>query len=476
MNKIYLFALGLLASASAMAQDKTPADNVGIGTIAPDKSAILDISSSKKGLLMPRMTVAERNAISAPAKGLLIFQTDGNSGFYFHNGTNWSPISSDEAKSVATADINGWALDGNASATATKAAATATSFIGTPAGIRLNFKSGVSHLGVLDPTGFARVSLGFEAGLASATTDGSGNASVAVGYQALKKGTGALNTAIGTQAMTETVAGQSNVAIGYQSLQNNVNGSYNLALGAFALQSVLGSGNMAIGGDALKHTTGQNNAGIGSGTGKNKTGNNNIYIGYAAGAKSTAGLVTENDQLYIHSGPDDVTNPLIRGDFFNANLKVNVRSQASGGSVAPTGYLAIGDFTTPTSATAGTGGLPLPAALGVSGGYRLIVQDGILCEKVKVALRATGSADWADYVFEPEYKAKMLSLEEVEKYTIANKHLPNVPSTAEVQRDGLDMHLTSKMFMEKIEELTLYMIEMNKEIKALKAENAKLKK
>ncbi|MBK9509094.1 MAG: hypothetical protein IPO04_06300 [Cytophagaceae bacterium] len=67
-------------------------------------------------------------------------------------------------------------------------------------------------------------------------------------------------------------------------------------------------------------------------------------------------------------------------------------------------------------------------------------------------------------------------MDEVEKFTIENKHLPNVPTTSEVQKNGLDMHETSKMFMEKIEELTLYMIQMNKEIKALKIENENLKK
>jgi hypothetical protein len=70
----------------------------------------------------------------------------------------------------------------------------------------------------------------------------------------------------------------------------------------------------------------------------------------------------------------------------------------------------------------------------------------------------------------------MMSLEEVEAFTIKNKHLPNVPSAEEMVKTGLDVSQTSKMFMEKIEELTLYMIEMNKEIKALKEENAKLKK
>lgn len=63
---------------------------VGIGTNTPDASAVLDIqsSSNNKGILIPRMTQAQRNAISSPATGLMIFQTDGNVGFYFYDGSS----------------------------------------------------------------------------------------------------------------------------------------------------------------------------------------------------------------------------------------------------------------------------------------------------------------------------------------------------------------------------------------------------
>lgn len=54
-----------------------------------DSSAILDVSSSTKGLLIPRMTSVQKNAIVRPATGLLIYQTDGSSGFYYYNGANW---------------------------------------------------------------------------------------------------------------------------------------------------------------------------------------------------------------------------------------------------------------------------------------------------------------------------------------------------------------------------------------------------
>lgn len=64
----------------------------GIGTTTPDISAKLDISSTTKGLLVPRMTSTERGAIATPAKGLLIYQTDGDAGFYVNSGTSSSVV------------------------------------------------------------------------------------------------------------------------------------------------------------------------------------------------------------------------------------------------------------------------------------------------------------------------------------------------------------------------------------------------
>lgn len=54
-----------------------------------DSTAILDVSSTTKGLLLPRMTAAQKTGIVTPATGLLIYQTDGEAGFYYYNGTNW---------------------------------------------------------------------------------------------------------------------------------------------------------------------------------------------------------------------------------------------------------------------------------------------------------------------------------------------------------------------------------------------------
>lgn len=69
------------------------AQTIGIGTNAPNASAQLDVSSTTKGLLVPRMTTAQRTAIASPAKGLLVFDNDKNS-FWFHNGTAWNNMTS----------------------------------------------------------------------------------------------------------------------------------------------------------------------------------------------------------------------------------------------------------------------------------------------------------------------------------------------------------------------------------------------
>jgi hypothetical protein len=86
---------------------------VGINTSTPDNSAQLDVFSTTRGLLIPRLTQTQRNAITTPATGLLIYQTDNAPGFYYNGGTPGSPSWIQNAT-----PINTWALGGN-SVTAT---------------------------------------------------------------------------------------------------------------------------------------------------------------------------------------------------------------------------------------------------------------------------------------------------------------------------------------------------------------------
>jgi hypothetical protein len=96
-------------------------------------------------------------------------------------------------------------------------------------------------------------------------------------------------------------------------------------------------------------------------------------------------------------------------------------------------------------------------------GFNLFVKGGILTERVRVAL--ANSERWADYVFKKDYK--LMPLKDVEKFIKHNQHLPNVPSAEEMAKRGLDVAETSAKLMEKIEELTLYLIEANKKIEEL---------
>lgn len=77
----------LLSSLFAMMQASFA--QVGVGTSSPHASSQLDVSSTVKGFLPPRMTAVQRGNISSPAAGLMVFQTDGTSGLYFYNGSSW---------------------------------------------------------------------------------------------------------------------------------------------------------------------------------------------------------------------------------------------------------------------------------------------------------------------------------------------------------------------------------------------------
>jgi hypothetical protein len=434
--------------------------NVGIGTTTPDNSAVLDINSSNKGLLIPRMSLQQRNGINNPADGLMVYQTGEKGGFYFFEGkTNeWKPIT--EAKAVAGIDGD-WTLQGNA--------ANAGDFVGTTNSQSLAFKVNNINAGQIHPTN-GNTYFGLYSGNANSSGSGTGTLNVGIGNAALLSNTnGRSNVAIGGNALRLNTTGLFNVAIGNDALRTNTGSQYNIAIGANALKVSTGQGsigdNTAIGGNALAsntsgtanvaigpaalstNTTGNGNFGIGQAAlGLKTSGNDNLAIGNFAGQNNLNGSnniflgkeagrnESTSDKLYIAN--TDTTTPLIYGDF---SAK----------------YVTIGDVS-PTLRSQGV----------ATGGYNLLVKGGILTEKVKVALAQSGT-DWADYVFEPSYK--LMALEEVEAFTKKNKHLPNVPSAEEMVNSGLDVVQTSKMFMEKIEELTLYIIKLNKEIEALKS-------
>lgn len=99
-----------------------------------------------------------------------------------------------------------------------------------------------------------------------------------------------------------------------------------------------------------------------------------------------------------------------------------------------------------------------------------LTNDGILrSREIIVDLTA-----WPDYVFEENYK--LMPLSELREYIVTNNHLPNIPSEEEMVKEGLNVAESNKLLMEKIEELTLYIIQLNEEVNLLKEQNQKVNK
>jgi len=95
--------------------------------------------------------------------------------------------------------------------------------------------------------------------------------------------------------------------------------------------------------------------------------------------------------------------------------------------------------------------------------YTLAVNGKIIAEEVRVQLRA----NWPDYVFEKDYE--LMPISELKKYIDENKHLPEVPSAEEInERGGQDLGEMDRLLLKKIEELSLYIIQQQAEIDALK--------
>jgi len=110
MKKQLLAVLAsLFMSMLSQAQNTFPANgSVGIGTTSPHSSSLLEVKSTTKGVLFPRMTLTQRNAIpvATSTTGLLIYQTDNTPGFYYHNGTSWKAVTPFSAANTALSNLS----------------------------------------------------------------------------------------------------------------------------------------------------------------------------------------------------------------------------------------------------------------------------------------------------------------------------------------------------------------------------------
>jgi hypothetical protein len=91
-------------------------------------------------------------------------------------------------------------------------------------------------------------------------------------------------------------------------------------------------------------------------------------------------------------------------------------------------------------------------------GYRLAVNGKILCTNLKVQLES----EWPDFIFRKDYK--LTPLPEVEKFIDIHNHLPGIPSASDIEKNGIDVGDMNVGLLKKVEELTLYIIEQQKQI------------
>jgi len=251
---------------------------------------------------------------------------------------------------------------------------------------------------------------------------------------AIQTSNGSNNTAMGYRiGNNSSSTASNNTAIGFESgLIGTSNVFFGAEIGNWLTQ---GSNNVFIGNCSSCNTLGyaNKNVFIGDRTGSWSQGNTegNVFIGYSVGNQTGTGS-TNNNKLIIDN--NYITTPLLFGDFATNKLGVNTKN--------------------------------LPNSFNGENfsNYSLYVEGGLLTEEIRVM------PGWADYVFEDDYK--LLSLEEVEQFINKSGHLPNVPSAETVQKTGIELGDIKKVQQEKIEELTLYIIDLNNQLQAIKEQLA----
>lgn len=112
MKKIYVALIAVsvlhLATVNLNAQTNTfpTTGSAGIGTLAPNASSLLEVVSTTKGILIPRMTATQKTAIVSPATGLLIYQTNSQPGFYYYNGTAWVAVTTPSGANKSLSNLS----------------------------------------------------------------------------------------------------------------------------------------------------------------------------------------------------------------------------------------------------------------------------------------------------------------------------------------------------------------------------------
>lgn len=214
-------------------------------------------------------------------------------------------------------------------------------------------------------------------------------------------------------------------------------------------------------GDISVHYMGPNRTTLGAAWGEQNIGYGTGYLGFnlarnnhsdglwtfsSDGANNGASVIYSNifgDVLFSVKPSSGSSS----GNLNDASIKNNIRFR-----INSDGKVIVGNA--PESST---------SFITWPGAYKLYVETGILTEKVRVSIKT--SSNWADYVFDQSYR--LMPLAELKKFIITNQHLPGIPSAKQLVQTGLDLGEMQSKQMAKIEELTLYLLDLNDKISAL---------
>ncbi len=328
------------------------AQNVGINEdgSTPDATAILDISSTDKGILIPRTDTATVNGAGTPTTGLLIYQSGDNT-FYYYDGTKWIPFITSETLVTDTLpliideDRDTYVhVEENADEDIIRFDMAGTEYFRMDSGRLEVVNTGLSvfmgqnagqnddltnnrnvyigaNAGQNGTTGDHNIALGNSALISNTAGDGN----IVFGRQSGRQVQMDLNIGIGNFSIFNGDSANRNVAIGNYAMRSADNTDMNCAVGNAALYSLSGNSynddpaerNVAIGAfSAYYLATGRRNTMIGSYAGYNAAGSGNVFLGYNSGGNETG-----DNKLYIDN--TNSSSPLIWGDFSNDSLRFN---------------------------------------------------------------------------------------------------------------------------------------------------------
>jgi trimeric autotransporter adhesin len=296
----------------------------------------------------------------------------------------------------------------------------------------------------------------------SGTAVGSFNTVVGAGNTgAGLSGTAVNNTFVGYDAGSGNVSGSGNTFLGTAAGAANLSGSNNTFLGTAAgYQSLTVCNNTLVGTQSGFNTTGSGNTMLGSCAGlTNVSGSNNTFIGTQADA-GLPGLT--NAAAIGFNAKVRVNNAIVLGDPDNTSLNVGIGTDSPQFPLDVRGTINV----------RGVGGKLKFSALSnprLRNGYTdqfLTLNELGETTLARYRLQIDSPDQWADRVFAPSYR--LAPLAEVETFVKANGHLPDIPSAATVTREGVDLVQMNTLLLQKVEELTLHIIRLDKEVRRLK--------